>query len=309
MGIMMDQKYNNVELQSIMAELDFVNTDITPIKCEIDEDGEENHTICMSLNECRYSKAEFSEAWVSGNLQLFTLFNSYLENMYHLKEGASFRAHYNNLPKSTFIEIIGKNCYRVLKIMRNGIQHNPSNVNYNAGSYNISYCHRNTPYALQISKNGARYLYTLIINIIKGQIEGMYGKYRTSGHYDGIMCTLHADMLKEIAQISDDIGTSLLVIPNGLKLRAFSRYPVENPTILEEDDTSITPHHIENNGTDDERSNQNSSPIDYIYKDYLLPQEIGVITKGKGDSVQERMKSATIRFEKNCLDDKWKLKI
>lgn len=46
-----------------------------------------------------------------------------------------------------------------------------------------------------------------------------------------------------------------------------------------------------------------------INKDYLLPQEIGIITKGKGDSVQERMKSATIRFEKSCIEDKWKLKL
>ena len=55
--------------------------------------------------------------------------------------------------------------------------------------------------------------------------------------------------------------------------------------------------------------NQYNYSTDYIYKDYLLPQEIGIITKGKGDSVQERMKSATIRFEKSCIEDKWKLKL
>ena len=251
-----------------------------------------------------YSKVELSEAWVAGNLLLFTVFDGYLENKYHLTEGASFREHYDNLPDNTSIEIIEKSCYRIFKIIRNGIQHNLSNVNYNDGSYNISYCHRNTSYALQISKNGVRYLYTLIMNIIKGQIGGMYGKYRTSGHYDGIMYTLYTDMLKEITPISDDIGTSPSAIPNGLKLRAFVRYPVENPTILAEDATFITFHHIENNGTDDISCNQYNYSTDYIYKDYLLPQEIGIITKGKGDSVQERMKSATIRFEKSCIEDK-----
>lgn len=309
---MMDQQcidsIINVISKSNMADLDFINTEIIPIICEIDEEGNELHTIQISCYDCMYSKAELSEAWVAGNLLLFTVFDGYLENIYHLTEGASFREHYNNLPDNTPIEIIEKNCYRVFKVIRNGIQHNLSNVNYNAGSYNINYCHRNTPYTLQISKNGVRYLYTLIMNIIKGQIEGMYGKYRTSGHYDGIMYSLYTDMIKEITQISDDIGTSLSVIPSGLKLRTFVRYPVENPTILEEDDTSIIFHHIENNGTDDESSNQYNYSTDYIYKDYLLPQEIGVITKGKGDSVQERMKSATIRFEKNCIEDKWKLK-
>lgn len=308
---MMDQQcidsIINVISKSNMADLDFINTDIIPITCEIDEEGKEQHTNHVSCYDCMYSKVELSEAWVAGNLLLFTVFDGYLENIY-LTEGASFREHYNNLPESTPIEIIGKNCYRVFKIIRNGIQHNLSNVNYNAGSYNISYCHRNTPYALQISKNGVRYLYTLIMNIIKEQIGGMYGKYQTSGHYDGIMYKLYTDMLKEITQISDDIGTSIPSILNGLKLRAFVRYPVENPTIFEEDDTSIIFRHIENNGTDDESSDQYNYSTDYIYKDYLLPQEIGVITKGKGESVQERMKSATIRFEKNCLVDKWKLK-
>lgn len=60
---------------------------------------------------------------------------------------------------------------------------------------------------------------------------------------------------------------------------------------------------------DDISCNQYNYSTDYIYKDYLLPQEIGIITKGKGDSVQERMKSATIRFEKSCIEDKWKLKL
>lgn len=310
---MMDQQcidsIINVISKSNMADLDFLNTEIRPITCEIDEDGKEKHTVHMSLYDYMYSKVELSEAWVAGNLLLFTVFDGYLENKYHLTEGASFREHYDNLPDNTSIEIIEKSCYRIFKIIRNGIQHNLSNVNYNDGSYNISYCHRNTSYALQISKNGVRYLYTLIMNIIKGQIGGMYGKYRTSGHYDGIMYTLYTDMLKEIPQISDDIGTSPSAIPNGLKLRAFVRYPVENPTILAEDATFITFHHIENNGTDDISCNQYNYSTDYIYKDYLLPHEIGIITKGKGDSVQERIKSATIRFEKSCIEDKWKLKL
>lgn len=299
----------NVISKSNMADLDFVNTDINPITCEIDEDGNEKHTVQKTCYVYAYGKAELSEAWVAGNLLLFTVFDGYLENTYHLTEGATFREHYNNLPENTLIEIITKNCYRIFKIIRNGIQHNLSNVNYNAGSYNIKYSYRNTSFALQISKNGVRNLYTLIMDIIKGRIEGVYGKYRTSGHYDGIMYTLYTDMLKEIIQMSDDIGTNLLIVPKGLKLRRFVRYPVENPTILEEDDTHIIFRHRENNGTDDESSNQYHYSTDYIYKDYLLPQEIGVITKGIGNSFQERMKSATIRFEKGCLEDKWNLRL
>ena len=97
---MMDQQcidsIINVISKSNMADLDFINTDIIPITCEIDEDGKEKHTIHMSFYECMYSKAELSEAWVAGNLLLFTVFDGYLENIYHLTEGASFKEHYNS---------------------------------------------------------------------------------------------------------------------------------------------------------------------------------------------------------------------
>lgn len=292
-----------------MSDLDFLNIEIIPVTCEIDKNGNEVHTSHMSFYESVYRKSSLSEAWVAGNLLLFTVFDGYLENAYHLMEGTSFRDHYNNLPQNTVMEIIEKNCYRILKIIRNGIQHNLSNVNYNSGNYDISYCYRNTSYALQISKNGVRNLYTLIMNIINGQIGGMYGKYRTFGHYEGIMRTLYVDMYKEITHLSDDIGLNLLPVPGGLKLRASVRYPVENPRIVAEDNMSITFRHIENNMTDDENSNQYYYSTDYTYKNYLLPQEIGVITKGTGNSLQERIKSATIRFEKNCIEEKWKLRL
>lgn len=170
-----------------------------------------------------------------------------------------------------------------------------SNVTYNSENYSINYCHGNTLYELKISRKGVKNLYTLIMNIIQEKIMGTDGKYRTLGHYDGIMRTLYAEMVMKITQISDDIGTSLLPISEGLKLRSGGRYSVENPRIIDEDNVSITFSHIENNNTDDENSSQYYFSTDYIYEQYLLPQEIGVITKGEGASFQERMKSATNR--------------
>lgn len=263
----------------------------------------------MTVYDTMSRKSSLSEAWVAGNLLLFTVFDGYLENKYHLMEGVSFRNHYDALPENTTIERISKSCYRIMKIIRNSIQHNMSNVTYVSGNYTISYCRGNTLYELMISKNGVRNLYTLIMNIIQGKVMGMYGKYMTHGHYDGIMCTLYMDMVNEITKLSDDIGTDLLHVSDVLRLRTSVRYPVENPTVDKEDDTSITFLHIENNGTDDENSSQYCYSTDYTYKNFLLPQEIGVITKGEGEAFQERMKSATICFDKNCLEDKWKMKM
>ena len=297
----------NIISDSNMSDLDFLNIITRPVTYKVDEDGNETHEVHICICDGNHRKSFLPETWIAENLLLFTVFDGYLENAYGLTEGASFKEHYNNLPENTPIEIIGKNCYRVLKIIRNGIKHKLSNVNNSSGNYKINYGYRNTSYALQISKNGVRNLYTLIMNIIKGQISGMSKEYTTPGHYDGIMHALYADMNKEITQLSDDIGANLLTVPSGLKLRASIRYPVINPIIIDEDNATITFKHIENNGTDDENSNQYFYSTDYIYNNYLLPQEIGVITKGEGDSLQERIKSATIKFEKNCIEEKWKL--
>lgn len=309
---MMDQQCMDaiikVILESNMSDLDILNVGIEPVTCEVDENGREQHTVHISLFDTMYCKSSLSQAWVAGNLLLFTAFDGYLENTYHLTEGASFKEHYNHLPENTAMERVTKNCYRVFKLIRNGIQHNLSSVHYHSGSYGINYHYRNTHYGLQISKKGVSSLYTLVVNILQGEISGMYGKYRTQGHYDGIMYMLYQNMENEITQLTDDIGQGLLPVPGGLALRAAIRRPVENPKIIAEDESSITFRHLEQNTTDDENSAQYGYSTDYIYKDYLLPQELGCITKGQGGSFQERRKGATIRFPKSCLEDKWKLR-
>lgn len=107
---MMDQQCINsiikVISESNMSDLDFLNIEIRPIICEIDEDGNEVHTSHMSFYDSMYRKSSLSEAWVAGNLLLFTVFDGYLENRYHLMEGASFRDHYNNLPENIPMELM-----------------------------------------------------------------------------------------------------------------------------------------------------------------------------------------------------------
>ncbi len=310
---MMDQECINsiikFIMQSNMSDIDFHQIEIRPIICKTDEEGNIIHNSQMTFCDYMFRKSSLSEAWVAGNLLLFTVFDGYLENKYNLMEGASFRNHYDALPENSTIDLIGKNCYRIMKIIRNSIQHNMSNVTYVSGNYSINYSYRDTLYELAISKKGVKNLYTLIMNIIQGEVMGMDGIYMTHGHYDGIMYTLYVDMVNEITMLSDDIGTNLLPVPDEQKLRATVRYPVENPTVVKEDDTSITFLHVENNGTDDENSRQYCYSTDYMYESFLFPQEIGVITKGTGETFQERMKNAKIRFDKSCMEDKWKMQI
>ena len=294
-------------LQSDMSEVNINHIQMRPVVCEMDKDAKE-YNVGLAFRERIFEKkASLSEAWVAGNLLLFAAFNGYLENMYNLKEGVSFRNHYDNLPENSLLERISKNCYRIIKIIRNGIQHNLSEVNYIEGNYDINYHYKKTLYELQITARGIRNLYTLIVNIIQGKISGMDEKYNTIGHYEGILYTQYIDMHKEVKKLSDDSGSDLLNVSGGIKLRAVGRYLVENPWIIKENETSITFNHIENNITDDENNSKYCYSTDYIYKEFLIPQEIGKITRGKSPLLQERINQATICFQKKDLDDKWKM--
>ncbi|SFO29948.1 hypothetical protein SAMN04487831_11744 [Pseudobutyrivibrio sp. UC1225] len=300
--------------QSDMSDLNLISVVVRPNTIVIDNGNFYRNEELFVSDVIGASKAQLSEAWVAGNILLFTAFDGYLENKYSLTEGESFKNHYDNIPCGTEIELIEKDCYRILKLIRNGIQHNLSNVVVNRGSYSISYSFRGTPYSLQIDAWAMRYLYTIIMNLIGEGIQGLFSKYSTDGHYMGIMNTMYAELRAGITQISDDIGAFVGAAQgtgqyDAEHLRYIVRHPVVNPIIVSEDDNSIVFRHIECNGTDDETQIQYQYSTDYVYNDYLLPQEMGVITRMISDNLQERLSGGTIRFSKNDITDKWKMKL
>ena len=161
-------------------------------------------------------------------------------------------------------------------------------------------------YRLKIGKKGIDYLNTIVVDTILEQIIEI--PYKTNGHFDGIMNSLYLKLFNEIQQISDDIPSPLLVVPNALKLKPTLRYIIENPRIIAESETTITFSHVENNMIADENDMKYIYSQDYIYKNYLLPQEIGRITWGKGETLEEQITEAKICFNKKLINDKWKIR-
>lgn len=298
----------NFVKQTDFVESCLYNIEVRPIQCEIDEEGKVTHCVQMSLSDSFGRKAQLSEAWVASNLLLFSVFDGYLENKYSLTEGASFKNHFENTPERNCLDKICKNCYRVFKIIRNGIQHNLSNVVYDENGFFIDYTNRNTHFKLKISTQGIRYLYTIVIYMVQNRIAGLGKVWSTIGHYEGILSELFNLLLREIHELSDEIGQNdLYNLSDAVCVRAVVRYPVINPIIIEENDDFVVFAHIENNCTDDEGSPDYFYSTDYKYGEFLLPQEIGVITKGEGKTFSERMKNMTIKFGKQDCIDRWKL--
>lgn len=289
-----------VVLESNMAELNIRSVSLRPITCSI-EDGKEVHTVEIHLSDViGFSRAKLSEAWVASNLLLFTVFDGYLENQYSLTEGVSFKNHYLQLPSNDDIEKIQKDCYRIMKLLRNAAQHNLSGIQYNEGSYVVSYGFRGTDYRLKISKRGMDCLYTILINIMHQKISGLCKQFLTKGHFNGIIRKLYEEMCSEIECMEDDIGVWSAVIISGLKLEYAVRYPVINPLIIEENEKRIFKH-IANKAGVNKTGETVYYPTDYVYKNYIFPQEIGKIVSsnsvGKAYDV--------IEFEKSNLCSLW----
>lgn len=76
---------------------------------------------------CFGRTVQVSNNWIVENMLVFSLYDGYLEK-YALPEGQAFRQRYLSLPESTDGERLEKNCYRLIKLMRNAILHNLSKI-------------------------------------------------------------------------------------------------------------------------------------------------------------------------------------
>lgn len=213
--LMMDQKSINSIIAVIQdSDLPLIKTCFNTVTVTTKSDGTEGHELriliadYVSFNPC----TPLANAWVADNILLFTVFDGVLENRYGLQEGASFRNHYDNIPEVTDLDKMSKFCYRVMKLIRNAIQHNLSAVHYTPpsgqntasfGPYSINYIHRGTTFSLDIDNKAVQFLYTIVVNLVTNSINKMQ---LTQGHYEGILNAMFEQMKEGISSLSDDIS-------------------------------------------------------------------------------------------------------
>lgn len=249
---------------------------------------------------------------------IFTAFDGYLESKYGLKEGDSFKKHYTNLPATSDLEKIEKNIYRIMKIVRNAIQHNMSSISLDAGGYDIGYQFNSTNFKLQISRDGMDFLYTVIISLIQNSIFGMDSFSSTEGHYLGMLQWYYSQVVNKIRALQDDIQPSDLLQLSGThpKLAAVQRYRIQNPVLKAEDDSTVTFKYRDYGSV--------LYKSDYVFGNYLLPEELGRIGETELDETdkkllqgmkfseetiasQEKKMRQTITFDKALLNSMWEV--
>ncbi|MDD3417206.1 MAG: hypothetical protein PHY47_24955 [Lachnospiraceae bacterium] len=304
----------NVLKTSDFADHNLRKVDYHLTKCYMDEKSHKilrNDLISTSVS-FRDNKSKLSEAWVAGNILVFTMFDSWLEDKYALTEGATFKQHYNEIigrigSTLSDLQIIEISCYRILKLIRNAIQHNLSAIAYDMNDgFIIAYTHSryNTEFLLEISAESITYLYSLIIALIEKRIQGLPDKYTSEGSYLGVMRSYYDKLIAGIGTLNDDIPDSLKNIDHShLRIADGRRFIVTEPYIVEETIDKVLYHRV--------CSYYPWEAADYKYKMddqvYYLPEEIGnVRILENSQTSQENISEQVVEFDKKCITDEWK---
>ncbi len=299
----MDQQY----IKSIVDIVE--NSDLNLFSIEMrfaryDDDTSPYSTITMFCEEKFGNMTRLSNSDVASNILIFTVFDGFVEDKYSLTEGNSFKKHYEALPDNTDIELIQKDCYRILKLMRNAMQHNLSGVEIEQSIYCFGYRHKNTDFKLEISKRSVELLYTIVLALIKNGMVGL----ETQGHYEAVLKEFYKMMLSGISIIEDEFGNELNsnISPELQDFKISVRYPLSNPRLYEETEQEIILRFY------DPGCPQYAT--DYMYSvngtTYLLPEEMGEIrmfSENKEEN-SEPTQIKCIAFKKSLLTNRWERK-
>lgn len=265
----MDKKYIS-EMLSIIKNSDSNLCEIEVRDVRYNDETSNKSTLYIDALEIIGFRAVLSKSWIIENQLIFSLYDGYLEAEYSLDEGSSFKSRYEKLPITTNMDIVRKNCYRIMKIFRNAITHNLSHITADESGYKIGYANiKNQTICLEISKSAVQILYTLIIAFVEGKIE-----IRTEGHYEGVLLSYYKLMLSGISALEDDLTEPLIPLNDTFtELNISVRYRILNPRIMYENEVLKV-----------KRYNPGSEMYgcDYVIKQggkvYLIPEEIMTMT-------------------------------
>ena len=196
----------------------------------------------------------------------FLLIDVYLDTIYSQLEGKSFKERYENIKNTNDINIILKEIYRILKLIRNATIHSRSAISVKNDVYIIHYDFRNTCFYLKISKKTFENLISLVLFIIKIKNSNIINEYLVA-----ILRTYYKGLNNNIV-IKDEFSTQLLNISSSICLKNIRRFRVLNPRYeIIGSSVKIEPLKIH------ERERAYSA-ADYIIeinsKKYLIPEEV-----------------------------------
>lgn len=183
---------------------------------------EDSSTIHLSISDTVYmNSVSISNNILLESMIFFSLLDAKIDALYPELEGKSFRKRCIALPKNNDDEIIVRELFRVLKVLRNATIHSRNSIELIDGEIKCSYTNQRTHFELRVTRLGLELIYSLILKMLSSQ-------YKKDAYQMGIRRTYYDAIQNEIKKFQDDIddNTTLSSLSNGLRLKRIVRYRV-----------------------------------------------------------------------------------
>ncbi|AGY75885.1 hypothetical protein [Clostridium autoethanogenum] len=273
---MMDNDfYKNIITLLEKSDIRFRTTEIRPI-----EENEGIKTVSMNFSDVlRSGQTQLAKTPAISCLIVFTLFDAYIENKYSMDPGISFKQKYNQVPFITNQNIIEKECYRLMKTIRNGFVHNINAIISQNDLFHFNYSSpQGTNFNLDISSDKLELLYSIILILVKGKYE-----IATDGHFENVICTYYSDLKSYVdtnGNFTDDgnmgagsvTSFNLMPISSYVHFNTVVRYPIVSSNYdISEGRIRVNIKSISDPGY---KRYSTDYCIKYNNKVYIIPQEI-----------------------------------
>ena len=155
-------------------------------------------------------------------MMIFTLLDFYIDSKYPNLEGMSFHRKYLELPSDKDDLLMIRELFRIAKIIRNSLVHNPSSFSASDTQLHVHYEYKKTKFELKITTQALHCFYTALVMYIKGDLgDGNY--------FLGIMRAIYHNLLSGLLSVSDEFGQHINKPQEGLQIKPYFREIIMNP--------------------------------------------------------------------------------
>lgn len=170
-------------------------------------------------------------------LLIFSMFDFYIDSNHPKLAGKSYHYKYKKSPKKNDFDIILWELFRISKIIRNTLIHEPRKFKIKE-IIDIEYLFKDTKFSLKIPSTNLSDLYTLIVMFIERQDNN-------TEYFLGIARYIYNDIINNIQNFRDEFGGTLKKPEGSFMLMPYHRYlAYEAKSKLEEECLIITENHL-----------------------------------------------------------------
>jgi len=190
---------------------------------EIDSTGK--RTVNMTFSCLAGRRVSIEQNQQMKFLMMFALFDLHIDSNHPQLEGKSFSQKYKSLPRENDYNLILRELYRVSKVIRNSLVHNPSSFKILNGYLDVNYSFKETNFRVKISLDSLNSFYTSLVMYIKGDL----GK---GNYFLGILRSIYREILEGMSEFADEFEYVLCTPSGGLEILPHVREVILKPEYI-----------------------------------------------------------------------------